>query len=268
MSTRLSFIVVLGMAQAVSASIMIDIKPSSAPNALGSPSWSGYLSNALNSLENNLGNIGSRLTDPTAYEIAGVSINPGDIMVTSFKSWMGVPSPSAPFANEYGNRFHCGLHAYGDGTSLFRLEDLTFEMHSSDSGDTLVFTGNFIGYNYGATRFGVNWGPDRVKGGGDDIYYNSGNGTTLVDEIVYVGIGNAWWPGGSDPDPSNPVGGPQAAIDNAVAYLGASQPLTVSCRYDILGSSNSEVVSVLPEPTTMLLLTPLALLRRRRNKSA
>ncbi|MEN6332713.1 MAG: hypothetical protein ABFE01_00545, partial [Phycisphaerales bacterium] len=192
----------LSLAGMAAAGITLDIQPSSAPNASGSPSWNGYVVNALNSLEHGSGNIGDRSTNPTAYEIAGPVISPGDIAVTSFHSWCGEVNPSAPFANEYGNRLHFGLHAYGDGTTQFSLSELTFDMHTSDAWDSLAYSGDFVGYSYnGATRYGIDWGADRVKGGGDDILYTSGNGTTLVDELVYVGVGNAWWPGGSDPNP-------------------------------------------------------------------
>ena len=228
----------LGLSLPASATITLDVVASSAPNAYGSPSWAGYAANALNSLQNNLGNIGSRATDPTAYEIAGPIIQPGDVMVTGFNSWRGVASPSAPFNSELGNRMHFGLHAYGDGTSQFKLEDLTFAIHSSDSGDSLVFTGDFIGYNYSANRIGVNWGADRIKGTSDDIIYTSGNGTTLVDEIDYVGVGNAWWP---DPD--------QAALD---AMANSISGLTITGQYWIQGYTGSDMVTVVPEPTTMI----------------
>ena len=217
MRTRKIQLAILGGAalagvMSANATITLDVVASSAPNASGSPSWSGYAANALNSLANGLGNIGSRATVPTAYEIAGPIIKPGDVMITSFNSWMGVAGPLAPpFDKELGNRMHFGLHAYGDGTSQFKLADLTFAIHSSDPDDSLLFVGDFIGYNYnGTTRFGVNWGPDRVKGGGDDIVYTSGNGTTLVDELVYVGVGNASLRGGSVPD--------QATMDDAAIW--------------------------------------------------
>ena len=189
--------------------IIIDVQASSAPNAYGSPSWNTYLSNSLYALENGLSSYGgSRDTDPTAYEAAPDVIGPGEIAVTSFNSWRGIVDPPAPFDNEHGNRIHFGLHAYGDGTIQFTLEDLSFDMHSSDPTDTLVWSGDFIGFNYNGARIGIDWGADRAKGGGDDIIYTTGNGTTLVDEIIYVGAGNAWWPGygGSyGPDPKNPI---------------------------------------------------------------
>jgi len=235
--------------------ITLNVYPSSAPNAYGSPSWAPYAVNALNSLENGLGNIGDRNTDPTAYEIAGPVIAPGDVAVTSFHSWRGQVNPPAPFANEYGNRLHFGLHAFGDGQTQFTLEDLTFDMHSSDAGDTLVWTGDFIGFSYSAMRHGINWGADRVKGGGDDIVYTSGNGTTLVDELVYVGVGNAWWPGGDDPNPANPAGGAQAAMDDLFYWILAEGPITVTCSYDILDFSGRAAVDVVavPAPSALLL---------------
>ena len=234
--------------------IMIDVHASSAPNAYGSPSWSGYMSNALYALENGLSVYGDRLTDPTAYERAPGTVGPGEIAVTSFNSWRGKVNPLTPFNNEHGNRMHFGLHVVGDGLEQFMLNDLTFEIHSSDPGDSLVFVGDFIGYNYnGTSRYGIDWGADRAKGGGDDIVYNSGNGTTLVDELVYVGVGNAWWPGGADPDPSNPIGGPQAAMDDYFAWVGSEAPILVTTTYSIGSYSGSDCVSVVPVPAAVLL---------------
>ena len=258
---KIRSIVVLAIAAQLSLTglaaggITLNVYPSSAPNAYGSPSWAGYAANALNSLENGLGNIGNRLTNPTAYEIAGPVISAGDIAVTSFHSWRGQVNPPAPFANEYGNRLHFGLHAFGDGQTRFTLEDLTFDMHSSDVGDTLVWTGDFVGFSYNGMRYGIDWGADRVKGGIDDVVYTSGNGTTLVDELVYVGVGNAWWPGGSDPDPGNPIGGAQAAMDDLYSWVMANGPITVICSYDILDFSGRAAVDVVavPAPSALLL---------------
>jgi hypothetical protein len=235
---------VVGLA---AAGITVDVVPSSAPNAYGSPSWTGYTVNAMNSLHNSLGNIGDRDTSPTAYEILSGVVSPWDAAVTSFPSWRGEVNPPAPFQNELGNRLHFGLHAYGDGTSQFVLEDLTFAMHSSDAGDSLVFTGDFIGYSYnGTTRYGINWGADRTRGTGDDVVYMSGNGTTLVDELVYVGVGNGWWPSGSDP---------QTAMDDYYAWVWANGPITVTTSYTIQGitGSASVEVAIVPIPSALLL---------------
>jgi len=220
--------------------ITIDVYASSAPNASGSPSWAGYVVKALYALENGLATNGDRLTDPTGYERAPAVVPPGDIAVTSFYSWRGMLNPAAPFASEHGNRMHFGLHAYGNGTAQFRLEDLTFALHSDDPWDSLVFVGDFLGYSYSSTRYGIDWGADRAKGGGDDTVYTSGHGTTLVDEIVYVGVGNAWWPSG---------GTPQADMDDYFAWLAADGPINVTCTYAILGDTGSD--SVLVEQETV-----------------
>lgn len=267
--------IALVLALPARAGVTLEVYPSPAPNIFGSPSWTGYVSNALNSLRNGLGNIGNRNTDPTAYEIAGASIDPGDILVTSYPSWRGRADPATywgpAFAGELGNRLHFGLHALGDGQTRFTLEDLRFEVTSTDvqpgfPGGVLYFAGDFVGYTYGPTRFGVDWGPDRVRGTTDDIVYNSGNGTTLVDEIVYVGVGSAYWPGGGDPDPTQPVLGRQGAIDDSIAYIASWYPLRVTGRYWILGSEGSATVTVMPAPgpVAILGLVGLAAMRRRR----
>lgn len=216
------------------ATINVDVHASSAPNAFGSPSWAGYVVNALQALENNLSTNGNRATDPTGYEHAPSQIPPGEIAVSSFNSWRGVVSPAAPFNNEYGNRMHFGLHAYGDGATKFRLEDLTFSFHSDDPWDSLLFTGDFVGFNYSSTRYGIDW-VDGIKGNGNDIVYTSGNGTTLVDEIVYVGVGNGWWPSG---------GTPQDDMDDFFAWVASYGPINVSCAYSVLGFTGSDSVTL------------------------
>lgn len=261
----LSAAVLAGSSLCASAGITIDVVASSAPNVFGSPSWSGYLANALNSLEFGLGNLGDRNTDPTAYEIAGATVSPGDFMVSSFNSWRGNVNPTGAFANELGNRMHFGLHAVGDGITQFALENVSFSITSSDSANSLGFTGDFTGLGYSSTRFGIDWGADRVKGGGDDIIYASGHGSTLVDEIVYVGIGNAFWPGGGDPDPSNPVGGAQAAMDDAIAYVLGNAPFSITGTYNILSDTGTDTVTVIPAPASAVLLLGAGLLRRRRH---
>lgn len=238
---------------AYSTPITVEVQASSAPNVFGSPSWSGYTANALSSLENGLGNIGSRDTDPTAYETLSGSFAPGDVMVTSGPSWRGQANPPAPFAAEHGNRLHFGLHIVGDGNVQFRLQDLTFAITSSDG--ILNYAGDFIGLDFdGTTRYGIDWGDDNAKGGGDDtIITGAGSGATLIDELVYVGVGNAYWPdfgGAADL---------QGAIDSAVDYISSVSPLTITGEYSITGSDQvvytaSQTLTHVPEPATFAML--------------
>jgi len=252
----------LAFAQGAGAApITMTVVASSAPNAFGSPSFAGYAANALNSLENGLGNIGDRNTSPTAYEILGGTFQPGDMMVTSYPSWRGVANPAAPFGSELGNRIHFGLHITGDGTVQFKLNDLTFELLSSDG--ALDFVGDFIGFDFnGTTRYGIDWGADNAKGGGDDtIVAGAGSGLVLVDELVYVGVGNGYWPGGDDPDPSNPLLGRQGALDDVSAYI-LGNKIVFSGSYCITGTDDVEYCAGerlvtenrVPEPASLMLV--------------
>lgn len=238
------------------SSITLDVRPSSAPNAFGSPSWNGYAANALNALQNGLTTLGDRNTDPTGYTAFpnGSFISPGDMMVTSYSSWRGIANQASPFSSELGNRLHFGLHAYGDGTQEFTLADVAFNMTSSDG--ILDFAGNLAGtFLDGINRIGVNWGPDNAPGGGDDIVYNSGeDDTVLLDELMYRGIGNAFWPGGGDPDPSNPLLGQQGAIDDVEAYFAQQYPFQFATTYTILTYTGSGNVQVTPTPGALALL--------------
>ncbi|MGE3935695.1 MAG: hypothetical protein AB7F67_20705, partial [Rhodospirillaceae bacterium] len=181
------------------ADVIIDVYASSAPNIFGSPSWNGYLSNAMNALQNELSNVGgSRDTIPTAYEQLGGKFVPGDVMVTSFNSWRGVASPAAPFAAELGNRIHFGLLARGTDGMQFSLNQVSYNVTSSDSGNILGFAGNLAGTTLnGTTRIGVDYGTNGVwdNGGGDDILLVANqNDAFLMDALIYVGVGNAFWP--------------------------------------------------------------------------
>ena len=258
-----------GCASAAQAQLVMNVRPSSAPNVFGSPSWASYNTNALNSLSGNLGNIGNRNTDPTAYEIAGPYIDPGDVIVSGFSSWRGVANSPAPFNAEFGNRLHFGLSIVGGGTNpMFRLNDLTFNMSSGDTGNSLVFAGNFVGLSYSATRFGVDFGANRVEGGGDDVIYTSGNGLSLVDKIVYVGVGNAF-DATSEPGATN-----QDKMDSAIAYIVSEAPFDITCTYTmfapngttVLGAGTGSVIVPTPGMVTLAFVGALGFIRRARQR--
>lgn len=251
------------------SAVSLTVVPSSAPNFFGSPSWAAYQSNALNSLENGLGNIGDRDTDPTAYEITGAKILHGDIIVTNFNSWRGEIGPSSPFDNEHGNRLHFGLHVLGEGTQ-FRLEDLSYDITSSD-GNFLAFAGSFAGLSYSSSRIGIDY-VDGIKGNGNDVIINSGLATQLVDELMYVGVGNAY-------DASTGIGyplpdTPQSNMAALGDYLRSQAPITVTGSYSLavnsttFTSSASVDVVCVPEPLTaslgLLSMGVLAIATRRR----
>ena len=247
------------------ADFSVDVYASPAPNFLGSPSWSGYAVNALNSLENELGDIGDRELDPTAYEIFhdGELVFPAELIVTGFNSWRGEADPAAPFASEKGNRLHFGLHIVGDGTEQFRMEDITYEV-TSDDGGALDFSGSLAGSSYSTVRVGIDYGADRVKGGGDDTLITSGSSLQFVDEFMYVGVGNAY-------DATNADGATnQEKIDNAINSIGASSLFNIHGSYTLFDTGGTELatgstfITVVPEPGGLLSLTLLGLLGVRR----
>lgn len=258
--------VAAGLIGSASAAPIINVYASSAPNAFGSPSWGTYAGNALHALENGLSSYGgSRDTSPTAYERLGNTFTPGDAMVTSFKSWRGEANPTAPFANELGNRLHFGLHILGNGTR-FTLQDLTFDISSSDVANSsgfggqgsLGYAGDFLGLDLNCTtRYGIDWGGDG-KGGGNDVKVcGAGTGDDLIDELVYVGVGNALWP-------TVPGDGAteQEALDNVAALFYDEPIASVTGTYRLTvdgqeysGSDTVRLVQV-PEPATLAIAIP------------
>ena len=249
------------------ADVDIEVFASSAPNFFGSPSWGGYLSNAMSGLQTGTMSIGDPLTDPTAYFTFadGEIIDAGYAMVTSYNSWVGVANPPGAFASELGNRLHFGLHA--SSTTQFTLADIEFEIASSD-GNVLAHAGDLSGTTFnGTTRIGIDWGGDNAPGGGDDTIYVGGESdATLVNEVFYVGVGNAYWPGGGDADPTNPDLGQQGAIDDTYAYVLGEGGVDITGTYTIMGDSASTTVTLVPAPGVLALLGVAGLATRSRRR--
>mgnify|MGYP006908203933 CR=1 FL=1 len=217
--------------------ITIGVLMSPAPNVFGSPSWTLYTERTLLALQTEMSAIGDMSTDPAAYRQLADRFQPGDIMVTSFNSWRGQADPPEPFDAELGNRLHCGLAAEGDGTVQFTLADVYFSMASSDH--ILDYAGSLAGTTFnGTTRIGLDYGPDRIKGTVDDIYYTSGeDDATPVDAFYYVGIGNAFWPGAGNPSAGQPE------INDAVDYI-YENVFEITCLYLIRGNFNETILEL------------------------
>ena len=252
------------------ADFTMEVFASSAPNALfAGSSWAGYTVNAMNSIENGLGNVGDRSVDPEAYILfdAGENISIKNAIVSDFSSWLGEADSPAPFDVEGGNRMHFGLHIVGDGTMQFRMADIEYEL-ISDDGNTLGFAGDLSGGNYSALRVGIDYGADMAKGGGDDTIITSGAATQLIDEFVYIGVGNAF-------DASGGSGSNQEKIDFAIADNFNSFPINLSATYTLNDTSGSQLatastnVNFIPEPGAGLVLaTVLGVIGMRRRRSS
>ena len=264
--------------QAQANLLTFEVIPAYAPNGPTSPNWTNYIVNGLAGIQQNM-DVGNRLVTPAAYERVAGPIAPEEIIYTTFNSWRGqaAPTPLAPaFAGEFGNRVHFGLHIVADTAMPFMLSDLTWSLDSDDITDYFDQSGNFAAATYTATRVGIDYGVDGIKGGGDDIILNAGQaGTTPVNELIYIGVGDGFF--ASEPSALNP----QDEIDTTLSdiYLGCGHP--TGCSFDIVGtyslpdgaggrisSSGTVTVNIVPEPSTALLtiaggLLSLAGLRRR-----
>lgn len=192
------------VSQPASASLSLVIRPSLAPNAFSSSYFNAWATASVSALESGTGDVLTAL--PDSYRNCK-KIKAVDNLVSSFPSWYGVANPGGSFAGEYGQRLHFGVRILGNGTQ-FRLSNLTFEMHSSDPGDTLGWVDGFGPSDvYSFRRKGIDY-VDGIKGNGNDIVYQSGEpATNPVDELIYAGAGNAFWypsaPGGTDQEKLN-----------------------------------------------------------------
>jgi hypothetical protein len=249
----------------------LHVAPSLAPNAYGSPSFAPYSVNAVNALQ--AGSItNGDPTKPTYYSTVS-NITTRDIVVTGFPSWHGQANPGsvygADFANELGNRLHFGVQIISSDIA-FSLNDVQFSMNSTDAGNAFQYSGDLSGLTYEARRVGINYGKDGKKGGGDDVVYMNGeDGSSLINELDYVGIGNAF-----EPDPSY-MGSDQDKINQTVAYLDSLGSFDITTTYSLFEIEGSATVHVapaaVPEPGALAMLgglgtSGLGFVLRRRKK--
>jgi len=227
------------------------VYPAIGPNEFGSPSWALYQATAVTAIGNDVLTGGIPGT-PAYYQVISV-VTPGQIIVSSFPSWAGSASPTGPFANELGSRLLWGLHILGNDTEFY-LTGLSNDMNSvNDPNNYWNFdnpAGSFNAFN--AYTVGINYGPDNAPGGGDDILYTSGPAAGIpLDELVYIGVGNAfdagYWPTGSN----------QERLDAWVAYM-QSTGLYLYNKYCLAWGEGEntcvETPITTPEPATMILL--------------
>jgi hypothetical protein len=278
MRQSIALLALVSAAGTASAQISIQVFPSPAPNAFGSPSWAGYRDTAIEGLEAGGSNIGSRSSNPTAYE-TGNAFQVHDFIATNYNMWQGNTGVSAPFNSELGHRMHFGLRAVAEVGTQFALEDVAFDMTSSDSG-------NAFGYNsggpggwgvYSASRVGVLRGVDGIVGTGDDTFITSGPSTQLVDALYYVGIGNAdeslvnatTYSDGVTPYAYSNTPNP------AVAYAESSAGFindfgfgwSLSTTYTINGFSGTGTATLIPAPGALAALGMGGLLAARRRRA-
>jgi hypothetical protein len=262
--------------------VTFDVTPAFGPKGPESPHWNNYVLNAIAGIQSNT-DIGNRTTNAAAYERVVSPIPPTELVYTPFNSWRGTANPNpafqAPFLGEFGNRVHFGLHIVGADGWEFALNDLTWELDSDDSTNYFDQSGNFAGATYSATRVGINYGADGVRGGVDDTILRSGEaGTMKVNEFVYVGVGDGFF--SMEPGAATDQEDINITISDILAGCGDPSGclVDVTATYTLpdahtpgstVATSGTFTILLIPEPSSMALaslgmLMGVALVRRRR----
>lgn len=218
----------------------IMVFPSVAPNAFGSPSYDGYVANAIFALENGLTSYGTPGT-PQYYQQTS-QILPNQMIVTGFPSWLGLADPGTvfgpAFANELGNRPLFGIVIDGNGSKI-SIDQLSLSATSNDPGHLLAFAFGAGSYNYSSNYVGI------INGAGGPTFVTGGPNTQLVDMIVGRGSGNAFdaYCDGCT------IADQQAAIDALSPDFAVMNQFTGTYSYGAL-ATGSATFDVTPEPAT------------------
>jgi hypothetical protein len=246
--------------QSAQAAVSVQVIPSIAPNAFGSPNYAAYQANAVNAIENGLSTLGSGAARYDALT-SGSNVDFRSVLATGFESWRGVAAPNMPtYSGEYGNRIHFGVRVLGNGTK-FSAADVAFSASSTDSGNVLGFSFPAGVFTYNAGNVGIDYGPNLVKGGGDDTIITSGLNTQLVDEFIGRGPGNTLAVYTTDAGATL-----QDKIDGIAAANGLTGPFSFTGTVTVGAASGSATLNLVgvPEPTTLAVVAGVAVLGLRR----
>jgi hypothetical protein len=255
MKKLITIIVAVAVITAVSgiahAAVTIQLYASPAPNYYGSPSWDGYVTNVIDSLQAGSTSKGNPATDPTAFYTISQYVTT-DIAVTGFNSWKGIANPSSPFDNELGQRLHFPwVISIDTGLNDIKLSNVgNKEIYWKDSDETVESaafgdSSSFHFDAYSSTKIGIM---------ANGTIVNSGNSTQLVNKIIYVGYGIAW---AAYHDTTGTLTD-QQVLDNLLADLGDGSleymRATVNYYDDLGGSLAGAELTIVPEPGTLTLL--------------
>jgi hypothetical protein len=248
--------------------VSISLYAAPAPNAFGSPSWSGWVANAETALAAGATSLGDPLTSPSAFYTVSETL-PTDFAVTGFASWQGAVSPTGPFASELGQRLHFPWVITGStGVDDVKLSNVgNLEIYTCTSGVEAATFGDSATYRFGSyssTRIGIR---------ADGSIVSSGSADQAVNKIIYVGYGQAY----DVYHDATGVTTDQQGLGALLAGIGDGMLQynrgTVT-YYDDANSpmaSASLTVNMTPEPATMALLAlggAVALVRRVRGRKA
>ena len=221
-----------------SAAITITVEGTMAPNGYGSPSFSPWANNAAYAVENNLSSYGA--AGPAQFNVVTGPLPVADNFVTGFNSWLG--QAPGPYAGELGNRASFVSVINGNG-SLISINNLSVTMSSTDPWNGLGWTWAAGTFNYSYKEIGIIDNPD-----GSFTYVTSGSSSQLVNEIISIGVGNAYAGYLGD-------AGPGATDQQIIDYDLAGMPgYFFTGTFNYLNTSGSDTIdfTAVPEPTTMI----------------
>lgn len=272
------FVGLAACAASASAQVVVQVFPSPAPNFFGSTaSYNGWEANSIASLAaGGGGNIGSRSTDPTAYE-TGSNFEVYDFIATGYNMWRGGVNNPAPFANELGHRMHYGVRIVAQPGTQFSASQVTFTTSSTDSINWAAWSGNLGGSGYSSGKVGVLRGVDGMVGTSDDVLITSGPATQAVDALYYVGVGIAdeslinatTYSDGVTPYAYSNTPNPAIAYAESAAgfndYFGAGWQM--SATYNVIGFSGTGTATLIPAPGAIALVGMGGLVATRRRRA-
>lgn len=257
-------------ASSMASAAEIIVATSLAPNVFGSPSYTGYVSNALSGLHAGASSYGDP-NSPTFYQVTS-NVRSDEVVVTGFPSWMGEVDPAntvgPAYGSELGNRMHFGVRIDGEGAQ-FSISQLGFSATSTDPYNALAFAFGPGAFNYTNDYRGVLVGDDGLLWTNDDLFITGGANTQLVDGLIGRGPGSsfaAYCPGCSIADQ-------QAALLETARYPGHDFQFTGVYTLGQDSGTGTFNIAAVPEPGTWTLLIAGfgmlgAALRRRRLAAA
>ena len=224
-----------------------------------SPSFQSYQDNVIQGLENGGVTTGVQGT-PTAFTpTTQTNFSYLDTLATSFHSWMGNLSPAAPYQNEYGTYVRTSGLVKSD--TPFTLADV-YQSYSDPNGPVAPDSfADIEGGTFGRDVFGLSYGADGVKGGGDDVFFNAanpGSASTPINELYYFGY--------AQEDNFCPQictaesGGPSGVLPGYEQYIASLQPFDFSETVTLAPNGVTEATATfngtisVPEPESWTLM--------------
>ena len=224
-----------------------------------SPSFATYEANVIQGLEDGGVATGVQGTPSAFTPTAQTSFSYVDTLATSFNSWMGNLNPSPPYQNEYGT--YVRTSGLVKSSQAFTLADV-YQSYTDPYGPIAPDSfADLEGGQFGGDVFGLSYGADGVKGGGDDVFYdavNPGSASTLINELYYFGY--------AQEDSFCPQictiesGGPQGVFPGYEQYITSLQPYNFAETVTLAPNGVTEATATLngsisvPEPAAWALM--------------